>query len=100
MKSLILNFFLLMLKISLNLSPNTNYKYSGFSKTLLKKTFKFVLSKKNDIIIFNLSLILMLTKFNLILEKQSYKKDALIAYATDYIKIVLPLSTKIIALYK
>lgn len=37
MKCLILNFFLLVLGIPLNLSPDISHKYSRFSKTFPKK---------------------------------------------------------------
>lgn len=42
---------------------------------------------------------LLLTKGNLILDKQSHKKDALIACDTSYVKMVLKLITKVVVLH-
>lgn len=42
---------------------------------------------------------LLSTKVDPVLKKQSYKKDVFIAYDTGYIKIVLTLMTKIVVLY-
>lgn len=58
-----------MLRIPLDLSFNTGYKDDKFFKTLLRKDFKFVLNKKNDIIAFNLGFMLLLAKDVLISEK-------------------------------
>lgn len=55
--------------ILLNFSINNNYKYHRFSKTLLKKSLEFVLYKKNNIIIFNSSFILLLIEVDLIIKK-------------------------------
>lgn len=66
---------------------------------MLKKILKFVLSNKDGIIIFNLSFILLLVEVDLILEKQSYQRNAFVICGIDYIKIVLILSTKLIIFY-
>lgn len=99
-KSLILYFFLIMLKIILNLSPDTSYKHSKFLKTLLKKSFKFALSKKDNIITFNLSFELLLAEVNSISKKQNCEKNALIVYNFGYVKMILILLTKIVILYR
>lgn len=44
-----------MLEISLDFDQNASDKQSKLSKTLLVKRFKFILTKKDNIIIFNLS---------------------------------------------
>lgn len=84
-------FFLLVLRILLNLSPNIDQKQSRFSKTLC---FKFVLSKKDNTIAFNLSFVLLSAEVDLIQKKQGFKKDTFKACDTDRIKIILLLSTK------
>lgn len=99
MKSPILYFLLLILKISLNLNLDTNYKYSRLSKTLPEKGLKFILNKKNGTIAFNLSLVLLPVKIDLISEKYGSKKKVLIAFGTSRIKIVFVLPTKVLALY-
>lgn len=62
-----------------------------------KKRLKFVLSKRDNIIIFNISFILLPAKIDLILEKQSCKKNILKTCGTGYIKIVFTFLTKVIA---
>lgn len=64
-----------------------------------KKDFTFFLSKKNNTVVFNLNLILLLVKFNSILEKQGCKKDILVMHTIGYIIIVFALLTKIIAFH-
>lgn len=69
MKSSILNFLLLVLKIPLDLSPDANYKNSGFSKILPKKSLEFVPNRKNGTATFNLSLVLLPAEVDFISEK-------------------------------
>lgn len=69
MKSPILNLILLVLEISLNLSPNTCHKGCGFSEILLKKSFEFISSKEIGTVIFNLGLVLLPVKVDPILEE-------------------------------
>lgn len=66
---------------------------------MLKKDLKFVLSRKNNIFAFYLSLILLLAKINFILIKQKYKKDALMICSIGYVKIIFILLVKIVAFY-
>lgn len=99
LKSLILNFFLLILRILFNFNPDVYQKYNWFSKTLLKKDIKFVLYKRNNTIIFNLSFVLLQVEINLIAEKQNCKKDVFRPYSIDYVEIILTLLAKIISLY-
>lgn len=66
---------------------------------MLKKIFKFVTSKENDIIAFNFSLVLLYIKVDPILEEKSYKKDTLVVCNTNYIKIIFALLTKIVISY-
>lgn len=47
---------------------------------------------------FYLSFVLLPIEIDPILEKQSYKKNALVAHGTNYIEIVLILSIKVVAL--
>lgn len=68
-KILILDLFLLVLRIRLDFSLDAGYKSSRFSKTLLKEGHEFVSNKKNGIAAFNLDLILLLAKIDSILVK-------------------------------
>lgn len=66
---------------------------------LLKKNIEFVSSKRDDIVAFELGLVLLLAEIDFIIEKESCKKDILRAYCTGCVKIVLALLTEVIALY-
>lgn len=98
-KRSILNFYLLVLKILLDLGLNTYYQYGRFSETLLEKDFKLIVNKKNNTIIFNSSFILLLIEVDFVLEKQSYKKDTFMITSIRHVKIVLILVIKIIAFH-
>lgn len=65
-KSRFLNLFLLVLKISLDFSSDANHKGDRFFEVLLEKSFEFVTSKKDGIIAFNLGLVLLSAKVDLI----------------------------------
>lgn len=88
-----------MLRILLDFSLKANYKSNRFSKTLPKKSFKFVLSSKNNIVAFNLGFMLLPAKVDSIWEKQSCKRYTLEACDPGYVKIVLALLTKVVAFY-
>lgn len=99
MRSLILNFFLLILRITLDLSPDAGHKSGRFSKTLPKKSLEFVPNRGDGIVTFNLSFVLLLAEVDLILEEQSCKKNALKTYNTSYIKMIFVLLAEVVALY-
>lgn len=63
-----LKFFLLILRFFFNLTLDIIYKCNRFFKAFLKKNFKFVLYKNNNLILFNLSLILLLVKIDFFLK--------------------------------
>lgn len=65
----------------------------------MKKRLKFVLSREDSSIDFNLDFILLPVKVNLILEQQGCKKDVLVTYDISYIEIILALLTEVVALY-
>lgn len=67
MRSTILYFLLLILEISLNLCLDVDHKQDRFTKTLSEEGFKFILNKKNNTIVFNLSFVLLIAEVNLIL---------------------------------
>lgn len=98
-KSSVLYFFLLILQVSFDFSLDIVNKCNGFSKTLLEKSLESVLYKKNNPVPLNLSFILLLAKVNSISEKQSYKKDELVIFDTNYVKIMLTLLTKVVLLH-
>lgn len=62
MKSSILYFFSLVLKVSLDLALDIVYKEDGISKVFLKKDLKFLLGYKIGPFLLNTKLILLPTK--------------------------------------
>lgn len=89
----------MVLEILLNLSPNNGYKRGEFFKSLLEKGLEFVLNKRNNIVTFDLSFILLLIEINCVAEKQNRKKNAFKTRGTGYIKIILAFLTEIVAFY-
>lgn len=65
----------------------------------MEKNLKFVLDRRDDIIIFNLGLVLLSAEVDSISKKQSREEDTLRVYAISHIKIVLALLTEIIVSY-
>lgn len=88
-----------MLGIPFDFCPDISYKQVRFSITLLKKSLKFILSRRDRTIVFNLSFVLLSTEINPITEEKSCKRDAFETHNTSYIKIILTLSTKIVIFY-
>lgn len=99
MINLILYFFLLIPKTFFNLALNTIYKHNRFFKALLETNFKFVLSKKISFIFFFLYLVLLLSKLNSIIEKESCKKYIFEVYSDSYLEIIFALLVEVIIFY-
>lgn len=99
MKSPILYFLLLVLRIPLNLVPDASHKQGKFPKTLLGKSLKFISSRGGGIIVFKLSFVLLPAEINLIAKEQSCKKNAFKTNGIRHIKMILVLPTKVITLY-
>lgn len=99
MKTSIVNFFLLVLRILLNIYLNTYYKCNKFSKTLLEKSFKFISNRENNIIALYLSLMLFLTEIDFVAKKQNCKRDIFMIYSSSYIKMIRILQIEVITLY-
>lgn len=89
----------MVLGIPLNLNLNAGYKQGGFFKTLLEKSFKFILNRRSNAITFNLSFLLLLAKIDLIAKKYNCKKNTFRACDTSRVEIILALLTKVVALY-
>lgn len=92
-------FFLLVLKVALNFILDIIYKRSRFLTLFIKKDLQFVLYKKDDLIIFEQSLILLPAKANFILKEQRCKRDTFVALGSSIFRIVLILLAKVEALY-
>ena len=99
MKNPVLYFFLLVLQVSFNFTPDVVNKRSGFFETLLKEGLKIVLSKESNPVTLNLSFLLLLAEVDLILKEQGCKKDALVARGTDRVKMIFKLLAEVITLY-
>lgn len=88
-----------MWKILFNLSSNANHEGHRFSKTLVKKSFEFISSRRDSTITLNLRLVLILIKVDPISKEQNYKKNILETRGTGHIEMVLILLTEVVALY-
>lgn len=87
-----------MLGILLDLSLDASYKRGRFSKTLLEKSLKFLLSEGDSAVTLYLSLILLLAEVDLVSKKQGYKEDALVIHGSSHVKIVFILLKKVVVL--
>ena len=92
-------FFLLILGVLLDLGPDASHKRDGFSKTLPEKDLEFVLSRRNSIVAFNPSFVLLPAEVNPISDEQDRERDAFVAYDSSYVKMIFTLLIEIIALY-
>lgn len=88
-----------MIKIILNFYLNAYYKQNKFFKILSKKNLKFISSRRNNIVTFNLSFILLLTKVNSNSKKYINKKEIFITRDFTYIKMIFILFKKIVIFY-
>lgn len=88
-----------MLRILLNFCLDIDYKQGGFSNILLKKSFKFISSKRNGIIAFYLSFVLLPVEVNPISKKQNYKKDTLVIHSIGHVEIILVLLIEVVIFY-
>lgn len=88
-----------MFTITFDLIADVTYKEDKFSKVLLKKNCKFVVSKKNGFVSFNWDYLLLLAKIDFIIEKQNCKKNALIIYSTENIKMILLPLIEVVSIY-
>lgn len=65
---------MLILKISLDLNLNADYKNSKYSKILLEKSFEFILNRLDNILAYNLGLLLLLIEVDFIQKNKAVKK--------------------------
>ena len=98
-RSPVLYFFLLVLRVFFDFSSDVVYKRSGFSKTLSKEGFEFILNEKVYPVLLNLSFVLLPSEIDPILEEQGCKGDTLGARGTGYVEIIFTLLAKIITLH-
>ena len=94
-----LYFFLLMLKVSFDFTPDVINKRGRFSETLSEECLKFVLSKESDQVLLNLSFVLLPAEVDLISKERGRKGDALVARGTNRIERVFTLPIEVVTLY-
>lgn len=99
MRNPVLYFFLLVLEVLFNPTPDIIYERSRFSKTFLEKILQFVLCGQSGPITLNLGFMLLLAGIDPILEEQDYEKDVFVTLGFNGFEIVLELSTEVIAFY-
>ena len=92
-------FLLLVLGISLNFGSDVDHKQGRFPKTLSEKSLEFVLSKRGGPVALNLGLVLLPAEVDPILEERGRKRDTFGLRGTGRVKMILALSTEIVALH-
>lgn len=92
----VLYFFLLVLRVSFNFTPNIIHKCNRFSKVYLEKGLKFVLSEGCGLTTLDPDVMLLSTKVDPISKEQSCKKEAFVAFRFSNFEIVLALLTKVV----
>ena len=92
-------FLLLVLGIPLDLGPDASHKRGGFSETLPEKGLEFVLGRRDGIVAFNLSFVLLPAEVNPISEERGREGDAFVARGSGRVEMILTLSTERIALH-
>lgn len=83
MRILILDFFLLILGVLFNLTPDIVYKDSKFLKVFSQKSLKFVPSGGKGHVTFDPDFMLLSAEFDPIPEKRAYKKDAFVSLSSN-----------------
>ena len=99
MRSPILYFFLLVLGVSFDFTPDIINKRDKFSKTLSEECLEFVPSEGSDSVLLNLSFVLLPAEVDFISEKQGRERDALVARGTGRIEIIFTLLAEVITLH-
>lgn len=100
LRSLVLYFFLLIFRISINLILNVVYKYNRLSEVFLEKYLKLVLCEGSNLVLLDPNLILLLTKVDLFSKKKDRKKHTFVVFYTNYLELILTLLTKVVIFYK
>ena len=99
MRNAVLYFFLLVLQVSFNFTPDVVYKRGGFSETLSEEGLEFVSSEKSNPVPLNLTFVLLPVEIDPISEEQGCKGDALEVRGTGRVKIIFTLSAEVITLH-
>lgn len=68
MRRSVLYFLLLILRVFFNVISDIVYKSNKLSKAFLEKNFEFVLYEGNNLVMLNLSFVLLLAEINSFLE--------------------------------
>lgn len=66
---------------------------------MIKKDLEFVSSRKDSTIAFNISLVLLTTKIDLVVEEYSCKRYVFKICNINYIKMILVLPTEVVVFY-
>ena len=99
MKSPVFYFFLLILRVSFNFTPDVVNERGGFSKTLLEECLEFVPSEGSNPVPLNLSLVLLPAEVDPISKEQGREGDALVACGTGRVEMVFTLPTEVVTLH-
>ena len=98
-RSPVLYFFLLVLGVPFNLTPDAVYERGRFSETFSEKRRKFVPCEGDGPVSFNTSLVLLPADVDPISEERGRERDAFISRGTSRLGIVLSFSTEIVTFH-
>lgn len=99
MKGPVLYFFLLILGIFFNLTPDAIHKCSRFSKILLEKGLEFIPCEGVGSVLLSPSLMLLPPEIDLLLAERDCKRYAFVALSLSRLKVVLTLPAEEVAFY-
>ena len=98
-RGLVLYFFLLILGVFFNLTPDGIHKRGRFFKIFLEKGLKFIPYEGVSLVLFSLSLMLLPAEVDPLLEEWGRKRYVFVALNINRFEMVLALPAEVVALY-
>lgn len=99
MRGSVLYFFLLILEVFFNFTPDAIHKCGRFSKFLLEKGLEFIPCEGVGSILLCPSLMLLPPEIDPLLAERDHKRYAFVALSLSRLKIVFTLPAKEVAFY-
>lgn len=95
----ILDFFMLILRVSSYFAADAIYKSRGLFKAFSQEGFEFVRDWGDYAVAFDPAFVLLLTEENMILQETCCKRYASMPFSFNYFKIILVFLAELVALY-
>ena len=99
MRGPVLYFFLLILGVPFNLTPDAIYKRGRFSETFSEKDLKFVPYEKVGLVPLSPHLMLLPAEFDPLSEERGCKRYTFVALSISRFEMVLALPAKVVAFH-